>query len=176
MDRIEQTIRRKDFNEQKKDKFRYNLLMALAAGFSLFAVYSLITAFMIFANPEMGVTVFDVLPLIISVALTIICFIKKDDMIIEYDYIVEDDVFTIAKIKNLKNRREVVNTPVSSFKRIDAYNAKNFKSLNIKKLNCSLNADSEKYVLTFERGERCAVVFEPNEELLKMIKKELNKS
>ncbi len=175
MDRIEQTIRRRDNELQKKDKFKYNLLMALAAGFSLFAVYSLITAFMIFATPGMQVTVFDVLPLIISVILTIICFNKKDDMIVEYDYIVEDDVFVIAKIKNLKTRKEVVNVPVSAFKRIDPYNAENFKNLDAKKLNCSLNADSEKYVLTYERGERCAVVFEPNEELLKMIKKELNK-
>lgn len=175
MDRIEQTVRRRDFEEQKKDKFKYNLLMALAAGFSLFAIYSLITAFMIFANPEMSVTVFDVLPLILSVALTVICFNKKDDMIIEYDYIVEDDVFTVAKIKNLKSRKEVVNVPVSSFKRIDAYNEEGFKTLDMKKLNCSLNKDAEKYVLTFERGERCAVVFEPNEDLLKMIKKELNK-
>lgn len=175
MDRIEQTIRRNDFEEQKKDKFKYNLLMALAAGFSLFAVYCLITAFMIFANPEMRITVFDVLPLIIAILLTVICFNKKDDMIIEFDYIIEDDVFVIAKIKNLKNRKEVVNVPVSSFKRIDAYNAENFKSLDLKKFNCSLNANSEKYVLTFERGERYAVVFEPNEELLKMIKKELNK-
>ena len=175
MDRIEQTIRRRDNELQKKDKFKYNLMMALAAGFSLFAVYSLITAFMIFANPEARVTLFDVLPLIVSVLLTIVCFTKKDDMIVEYDYIVEDDVFVIAKIKNLKARKEVVNVPVSAFKRIDPYNKENFKNLDVKKLDCSLNEDSEKYVLTFERGEKCAVVFEPNEELLKMIKKELNK-
>ena len=175
MDRIEQTIRRRDNELQKKDKFKYNLMMALAAGFSLFAIYSLITAFMIFANAAMSVTIFDVLPLIVSVLLTIIFFTKKDDMIVEYDYIVEDDVFIIAKIKNLKSRKEIVNVPVSSFKRIDNYNAENFKSLDIKKINCSLNDDSEKYVLTFERGEKCAVVFEPNEELLQMIKKELNK-
>lgn len=175
MDRIEQTIRLKDETKQKKAKFKYNFLMALAAAFSLFAIYSLITAFMIIATPSMTVALWDVLPLIVSVILTLICFNKKDDMIVEYDYIVEDDIFVIAKIRNLKNRKEVVNVPVSAFKRIDPYNAENFKSLDIKKINCSLNDDAEKYVLTFERGERCAVVFEPNEELLKMIKKELNK-
>lgn len=176
MDRIEQTIRLRDEEKQKKAKFKYNFLMALAAALSLFAIYSLITTFMIIANPMSGkVTVFDVLPLIISVILTFICFSKKDDMLIEYDYIVEDDTFIIAKIKNLKSRKEVVNVPVSAFKRIDNYNAENFRSLQAKKMDCSLNDDAQKYVLTFDRGQRCAVVFEPNDELLEMIKKELRK-
>jgi hypothetical protein len=175
MDRIEQTIRLKDETKQKKAKFKYNFIMALAAALSLFAIYSLITTFMIIAAPSMTVTLWDVIPLIISVVLTLICFNKKDDMLVEYDYIVEDDVFVIAKIKNLKARKEVIHVPVSAFKRIDEYNEENFRSLDIKKINCSLNDDANKYVLTFERGERCAVVFEPNEDLLKMIKKELNK-
>ncbi len=175
MDRIEQTIRRKDEEQQKKDKFRYNFLFACAAAFSLIAIYSLVTLFMILSNPAMKPTFFDVLPLIISSILTAICFTKKDDMIIEYDYVVEDDRLIIAKIKNLKTRKEIINIPPSTFKRIDAYNEENFKSLEAKKFDCSLNNDSEKYVLTYEQGERCAVVFEPNEALLKMIKKELNK-
>ena len=173
MDRIEQTIRLRDEDKQKKAKLKYNLLMALAAAFSLISIYNLVTLFMIIST--MQVQIFNIIPLVISAVLAFICFSKKDDMLIEYDYIVEDDTFVIAKIKNLKARKEVVNVPVSSFKRIDKYNHDNFKELDAKKLNCALNNDSEKYVLTYERGERCAVVFEPNEELLNMIKKELNK-
>ena len=175
MDRIEQTIRRKDEEQQKKDRFKYNFLFACAAALSLVAIYWLVSLFMIIATPSLKATFFDVIPLVVSVILTVVCFLKKDDMLLEYDYIVEDDRFIIAKIKNLNTRKEVINIPVSSFKRIDAFNQENFKSLDGKKYNCSLNKDSEKYVLIYEQGERCAVVFEPNDELLKMIKKELNK-
>lgn len=175
MDRIEQTIRRKDEEQQKKDRFKYNFLFACAVALSLVAIYWLVSLFMIIASPSLKATFFDVIPLVVSVILTVVCFLKKDDMLLEYDYIVEDDRFIIAKIKNLNTRKEVINIPVSSFKRIDAFNQENFKSLDGKKYNCSLNEDSEKYVLIYEQGERCAVVFEPNDELLKMIKKELNK-
>lgn len=175
MDRIEQTIRRKDEEQQKKDRFKYNFLFACAVALSLVAIYWLVSLFMIIASPSLKATFFDVIPLVVSVILTVVCFLKKDDMLLEYDYIVEDDRFIIAKIKNLNTRKEVINIPASSFKRIDAFNQENFKSLDGKKYNCSLNEDSEKYVLIYEQGERCAVVFEPNDELLKMIKKELNK-
>ncbi len=175
MDRIEQTIRLRDEEKQKKVKFKYNFLMATAVAMSLISVYFITTIFMILGNPEMSISLFDVIPLIVALILTFVCLNKKDTLLIEYDYIVEDDHFIIAKIKNLKARKEVVNVPVSSFKRIDGYNPDNFKELQAKKLNCSLNDDAEKYVLTYERGERCAVVFEPNDELLEMIKKELRK-
>ncbi len=175
MDRIEQTIRLRDEEKQKKVKFKYNLFVALAVAMSLVAVYFLMSLFMILGRQDIQFSVFDLIPLAVSLVLTFVFLNKKDTLLIEYDYIVEDDQFIIAKIKNLKARKEVVNIPVSAFKRIDNYNPLNFKELEAKKLDCSLNDDAEKYVLTYERGERCAVVFEPNEALLEMIKKELRK-
>jgi hypothetical protein len=176
MDRIEQTIRRKDENEQKKDNFRYKFFFALAVVFSLSGISSLVVVFSSFINLN-GATVsaFDVISLVLAWALAAFFYIKKDDMKIEYDYIIEDDHLIIAKIRNLTSRKEIINIPVSAFKRLDTYNENNFRELDAKKYNCSLNEDAERYVLHYERGERCAVAFEPNEELLKMIKKELNK-
>ncbi len=176
MDRIEQTIRRKDENELKKDNFRYKFFFAFAVVFSLSGISSLVVIFSSFINLN-GATVstFDVISLVLAWVLAAFFYIKKDDMRVEYDYIIEDDHLIIAKIRNLTSRKEIINIPASSFKRLDVYNENNFRELDAKKFNCSLNTDAEKYVLHFERGERCAVVFEPNEELLKMIKKELNR-
>ena len=174
MDRIEQTIRRKDENEQKKDNFRYKFFFAFAVVFSLSGISSLVVIFSSFMNLT-TVSAFDVISLVLAWALAAFFYIKKDDMKIEYDYIIEDDHLIIAKIRNLTSRKEIINIPVSAFKRLDTYNENNFRELDAKKYNCSLNSDAERYVLHYERGERCAIVFEPNEELLKMIKKELNK-
>jgi hypothetical protein len=174
MDRIEQTIRRKDENEQKKDNFRYKFFFAFAVVFSLSGISSLVVIFSSFMNLT-TVSAFDVISLVLARALAAFFYIKKDDMKIEYDYIIEDDHLIIAKIRNLTSRKEIINIPVSAFKRLDTYNENNFRELDAKKYNCSLNSDAERYVLHYERGERCAIVFEPNEELRKMIKKELNK-
>lgn len=175
MDRIEQTIRRNDEEKQKKDKFRYNFLYALAAALSLFAIYAVITVFFVLGDPTKAVTAYDIIPLIISVAGTILCFLYKDEMLLEYDYIVEDDTFIVAKIKNLKARKEVIKLPASSLKRIEKYNPAKLNAQGMKIINCALNEDDKKYMLYYERGEKGIIVFEPNDELLKILTKELNK-
>lgn len=175
MDRIEQTVRRKDEKKQKQDKFKYNFLFALAAALSLFAIYSVITVFFVLGNPTESITLFDVIPLLLSALGTVICFLYKDEMLLEYDYIIEDDILIIAKIKNLKARKEVINLPVSALKRIEKYNAEKINSQGIKKVNCALNEDNEKYALYYEKGEQGVIIFEPNESFLKLLTKELNK-
>ena len=175
MDRIEQTIRRNSEEQQKKDKFKYNFLYALAAALSLFAIYSLITVFFVLGDSSKSITLFDVIPLIVSVAGTIICFLYKDEMLLEYDYIIEDDTLIIAKIKNLNARKEVINLPVNALKRIEKYNSEKINSQGIKKVNCALNEDNEKYALYYEKGEQGVIIFEPNENFLKLLTKELNK-
>ncbi len=175
MDRIEQTIRRYDEEQQRKDRFKYNFLYALAAALSLFAIYSIITIFFVLGDQSKSITIFDVIPLIVSVAGTIICFLYKDEMLLEYDYIIEDDTLIIAKIKNLNARKEVINLPVNALKRIEKYSAHRLDGLNIKITNCSLNEDERKYMLFYERGEQGVIIFEPKEDLLKLLNKELNR-
>ncbi len=175
MDRFEQTIRRKNEEQQKKDKFKYNFLFALAVVFGLNAIYSLITIFSVLGDPSKAITLFDVLPLIISIVVAIVCFLYKDEMLLEYDYIIEDDTLIIAKIKNLNARKEVVNLPINSLKRIEKYNKEKLNAMNVKITNCSLNEDENKYMLFYDRGEQGAIVFEPKDELLKLLSKELNK-
>lgn len=175
MDRIEQTVRRKDEEKQKQDKFKYNFLYALAAALSLFAIYSVITIFFVLGDPTKAITVFDVIPLIVSVLGTVICFLYKDEMLLEYDYIIEDDTLIIAKIKNLKARKEVIHLPVSALKRIEKYNAEKISAQSLKTVNCALNEDNEKYALYYERGENGVIIFEPSDDFFKLLTKELNK-
>ncbi len=174
MDRIEQTIRRNSEEALKKDKRNYNLLFALAVAFG---IYAFISAIGIFFSLAAGgdITFWSVLPLIVSAVIAALCFFKKDDMLLEYDYTVEDDCLIIAKIKNLSSRKEVLNLPVNKIKRIEAFNEKRFKALDTKKLDFSLNEPNEKQILFFEQGEMTAMVFEPNEALLKMLVREINK-
>ncbi|MBE7092571.1 MAG: hypothetical protein E7365_05280 [Clostridiales bacterium] len=174
MDRIEQTIRRNDEEKQKKDKFKYNFLFILAAALSLFAIYSVTTVFFVLGSQQNSLTVFDVLPLIVSVLGTVFCFLYKDEMLLEYDYIIEDDTLIIAKIKNLKSRKEVINLPVNALKRIEKYNTAKLNQ-GLKTVNCSLNEDEKKYMLYYEKGEKGIIVFEPNDAFLKLLNKELNK-
>ena len=96
-------------------------------------------------------------------------------MLLEYDYIIEDDTLIIAKIKNLNARKEVINLPVNALKRIEKYNKEKLQAMNIKVTNCSLNEDEKKYMLFYERGEQGVIIFEPKEDLLKLLTKELNK-
>ena len=175
MDRFEQTIRRKDEQQQKKDKFKYKFFFAVAGIFCLNAIYSLITVFSVLGNPAKAITFFDVFPLILSIAIAIVCFLYKDEMILEYDYIIEDDTLIIAKIKNLNARKEVVNLPTSALKRIEKYNKEKLNAMNVKITNCSLNEDEKKYMLFYDRGEQGAIIFEPKDELLKLLTKELKK-
>ena len=175
MDRIEQTIRRYNEEDQKKDKFKYNLLFALAAALSLFAIYSLITVFFVLGDSSKAITAYDVIPLIVSAVGTVFCYLYKDEMMLEYDYIIEDDTLIIAKIKNLNARKEVINIPVNALKRVEKYNKEKLQAINVKVTNCSLNEDESKYMLFYERGEQGVIVFEPKEDLLKLLTKELNK-
>ena len=175
MDRIEQTIRRKNETEYAKDTFKYRFFYAFAAVFGLSAISSIIVIFYALTNLSRSVAPLDVISLVLSVALTALFFTIKDEMLLEYDYIIEDDTLTIAKIKNLKARKEVVSLPISALKRLEPYNEEALKAQGIKLIRCTLNADAQRYTLYYERGEQGAIVFEPNEEMLKLLKKELNK-
>ena len=175
MDRIEQTVRVNDMEVFEKNKAKYRFFYVLAAILSAVAIYFLVTTFMILSNPEMNITFLEIVPLIISAAGAIYCFMHKDSMLLEYDYSIEDDKLNIARIINLKSRKEIISLPAGSFKRIVPYGQIRINELDMKVLDCSLNAPECKYVLFYERGNRGAIVFEPNEQLLKMIQKEIGR-
>ncbi len=175
MERIEQTIRRNDEKASNTDKVKYRLLFALSIATAVYAFFGLI-ALIVSLSSGGNTSPISIITVLICGILAAIFFTKKDDMILEYDYIVEDDVLTVSKIKNLKSRKDVLSVPVSSFKRIEPYSKERFSSLTQKKYDFSLNGDTEKLILFFTDGSSQAVLaFEPDETLLNAIKKELLK-
>lgn len=174
MDRIEQTIRRKDTEKYDKDRAKYRVCCIIAGIFGIAFVFFLISTFRMLGL-GMKLHIFNALPLLITAVGAIIPFVLKDNMLIEYDYIVEDDTLTVAKIKNLTSRKEVLVLHVNAMKRIEKYNPQKYSELSMSKLNCTLNGDDEKYMLFYELNGNGVLLFEPNETLLKMLQKELNR-
>jgi hypothetical protein len=173
MDRFEQTIRRNDTESFEKDRAKYRVCFIIAIVFALGFIFFLSTTFQMLAN-GMKIQFMNVLPLLITAACAIGAFYYKDNMLIEYDYIVEDDTVTVAKIKNLSSRKELLVLPITALKRIEKYHPTKYSEFDGKKLDCSLNGEDKKYMLFYEHGEKGILLFEPNESLLKMLEKELN--
>ena len=168
MDRCEQTVRRNGENDIAKDKMKYKMFFALAIVFCGLAALQIITAFS-------AVKLVLMLPAVLFALFAFLCFHFKDDMIIEYDYVIEDDTLTVSKIRNLSSRNDIVKIPASEFKRIEAFTPERYAQLDTKKYDCSLNKQNKK-LLFFEKGsENCVLVFEPNDEMNKIISKELSR-
>lgn len=173
MDFLEQTVRILDEQAQQKDKFKHSVFSAIfmiALVFALVSVISVLFALFASSSPLMSI-----LGAAFFGALAAIAYFAKDNCNIEYDYIVdgEDNTLTVAKIKNLEKRKEVLTVKFDSFKRIEAYSKERFASLDSKKLDFSLNSDDKKYILFAEQNGPLVIVLEPNENLLALIRKAL---
>ncbi len=174
MDSMEQTVRRMDQKLYEKDKLEYYIFLALFISLSFYAFFSLFQAFYIIAQGYGSAA--NLIPSLVSFLLAGIFFFIKDNMLLEFDYIVENNTLIFAKIKNLKARKELAVLPISTIKRIEPYTKERFLQLQAKKINCTLNQDVRKYILLAEKsGEQIAIAFEPNLNLLQLLQKELNR-
>ncbi len=175
MDRIEQTVRRRSERDIAKDKLKHRICHILAIALFTYALVALCVAFaQISSNGKF--TFAQLVPILITAGAGVLCMLKKDGFLKEYDYTVEDDEFTVAKILNLKARKEVFSVQVRNFKRIESYSTERFASLNCKKLDFSLNGDNEKHILFVQDGgEEKALVIEPNEKFYSEIQKEIRR-
>lgn len=170
MDRIEITVRREDENAQKKDKLKYNLFLVIALCFFAYAVFSLLMFFASIAANEAAVA--DLIPVLIPAGAGAVFLLLRQNALVEYDYLVEDDVFKLAKIKNLQARKEIVAVPVNSFSRIEKYTPERFASLPEKKFSAVLNGEEKRYILFFTyNGTKCALQFEPTPKFIEEIKR-----
>ena len=116
-----------------------------------------------------------IVPSVLCFILAVFFFFAKENALIEFDYIVEDNTLTFAKIKNLRSRKELAVLPLSTVKRIEPYNRERFMQLQAKKIDCTRNPEIRKYILIAEKnGEQLAIIFEPNMKLLQSLQKELN--
>ena len=174
MDHFEQTVRRRDEQAYNKDKFRYHLLLAVALAAGLLTVVDLSVCIAALAAGRFSL--FTLFPTVILALIAILAFYFKDEMLLEYDYLVEDDTLIIAKIRNLKSRKEVVTVRLSALKRMETYTPERFQAIESKKYNFSLNEDVPKQLLFFEKdGQMAVMLLEANDTLTTQLKKELAK-
>lgn len=170
MDRIEITVRKEDENAKKKDRIKYNLFFALALCFFFYAIFSFAMLITAIATNEAAAT--DIISVAVPAAAGIVFVVLRGNINIEYDYLVEDDVFKLAKIKNLQSRKEILALPVRNFSRIEKYSPERFNSLPEKKYSAVLNGAEKRYILFFSyNGTRCALQFEPSGKFVEEIKK-----
>lgn len=168
---LEQTIRILDEQKRQKDNAKYKLFSSVFLVSVIFALFSLLSIFFsLFTSTPITL---GVIGLVFFAAGAAFAFFKKDSCNIEYDYIVDDNLLTVAKIKNLERRKEVLNLNFSTFKRIEPYSKERVAALQAKKLDFSLNEEDRKYVLFAEQDGQIIIIFEPNEELLGIIKRAL---
>ena len=173
MDSMEQTVRRMDEKLYAKDKLKYSTYLTLAVAFGVCALLCLFYAF--YAVAEGYGSAAGIVPSVLCFILAVFFFFAKENALIEFDYIVEDNTLTFAKIKNLRSRKELAVLPLSTVKRIEPYNRERFMQLQAKKIDCTSNPEIRKYILIAEKnGEQLAIIFEPNMKLLQSLQKELN--
>lgn len=174
MDHFEQTVRRRDEQAYNKDKFRYHLLLAVAIAAGLLTVVDLSACLAMLASGTFSLLA--LFPTVVLALIAILAFYFKDEMLLEYDYLVEDDTLIIAKIRNLKSRKEVVTVRLSALKRMESFTPERYAAIQAKKYNFSLNDDAEKQLLFFEKdGQMAVMLLEPNDTLTAQLKKELAK-
>ncbi len=147
-------------------------MLSFAVVFFITAVCCLVLTFTSFASGR-GVSAASVVLLVFNTLLSAILFLKKDDAVCEYDYIIENDTLSFVKIRNLSSRKELIALKPENLKRIMPFDENNFRQLQAKKINCTLNKENRCILLAGSGGENYAIAFEPKEELLAIIKKEL---
>ena len=76
MDRLEQTIRRKDENQASKDKMKYHFCFALAIAAGLYAVIAFIGIFSALMLSNVP-TVADLIPFILACVIAIFSFVSN---------------------------------------------------------------------------------------------------
>lgn len=174
MDYLEQTVRILDEQKRQKDNAKYKIFSSVFLVSVIFGLFSLMSVFFsLFMSTSITMGLIGVVFFAAVAALT---FFIKESCNIEYDYIIDsaDKLLTVAKIKNLEKRKEVLNLKFSAFKRIEPYVEERVAVLQTKKLDFSLNGNERKYVLFAEQDGQIAIIFEPNEQLLNIIKKALS--
>lgn len=173
MDFLEQTVRINDEQAQQKNKLKHSIFSAVftfSLAFALVLAISILFS-LIFSIPA----TLNVIGTILFGVIAAISYFIKDSCNIEYDYLVdgEDNTLTVAKIKNLEKRKEVLTIKFDAFKRIEPFSKERFDALQAKKLDFSLNGDDKKYILFAEQNGQLVIVLEPNEALLSLIRKAL---
>ena len=151
-----------------------NFLFILAwVGMILFGFLALSFLMMLFSGILKAPVIVG---LIVSGALTFLCYRLRNNQRIEYDYTFTNGAFDIAKVINNNKRKKLLTTEIKEFEVIAPTSDDGFQRMlqypGIKKLNYFLNRGGGLYYGIFSHeGQKSILVFEPSDELIQMFRK-----
>lgn len=162
----EQCVRKEDY---KLDKIKYTIWNSMLIAAVIFALFGVIILF------STGNLIQSVSIILVSAILALISYRQKDRAIIEYDYSFYDNTVKIARVSNGSRRKELVAVSSEEIKAIAPVSGGKFEKIkqtpNIKIVNLVLNNKEDCYYMLCSSGDRpVAILWEPNNKLLKAIK------
>ena len=168
---FEQSVRKPDYTQDKKRYRLYNIMMYVSIAAAGMGVVFLL----------LGAYVFGAADIVFWAGLTVLFYHLKDGAVIEYDYEFSDGALRIARISNGEKRKELLCAECGKIESIAPLNTEDIKRMaetgerRIK--DYSLNDDSRKYcVLCSVKNEKLAVIWEPKQSLLRLIRREMPRS
>lgn len=168
---FEQSVRKPDYTQDKKRYRLYNIMMYVSIAAAGMGVVFLL----------LGAYVFGAADIIFWAGLTVLFYYLKDGAVIEYDYEFSDGALRIARISNGEKRKELLCAECGKIESIAPLNREDIKRMaetgerRIK--DYSLNDDGRKYcVLCSVKNEKLAVIWEPKQSLLRLIRREMPRS
>ncbi len=170
----------------KKNRGMEGVLYALA---NVMMVLSAIIGFFMLQNVIMGVTRmfetgFDI-TILISVLITLVfcgcallLFLRKDRIRTEYEYTFTNGSLDFAQVYNNKKRKNLGSMTVrnlDAFGKVSSGSFQRYVTMpGIKRLNWFLNREAELYYCYFTKdSKKTILIFEPSEDLVGMIRKNL---
>lgn len=168
---FEQSVRKPDYTQDKKRYRLYNIMMYVSIAAAGMGVVFLL----------LGAYVFGAADIVFWAGLTVLFYHLKDGAVIEYDYEFSDGALRIARISNGEKRKELLCAECGKIESIAPLNTEDIKRMaetgERKIKDYSLNEDSRKYcVLCSVKNEKLAVIWEPKQSLLRLIRREMPRS
>lgn len=168
---FEQSVRKPDYTQDKKRYRLYNIMMYVSIAAAGMGVVFLL----------LGAYVFGAADIVFWAGLTVLFYHLKDGAVIEYDYEFSDGALRIARISNGEKRKELLCAECGKIESIAPLNREDIKRMaetgERKIKDYSLNDDGRKYcVLCSVKNEKLAVIWEPKQSLLRLIRREMPRS
>lgn len=164
---FEQCVRKPDYTQDNKKYSLYRVLMIISI---IGAAVGLLLVFM-------GLYYIGAIDAVLWGGIAFLFYRLMDGAIIEYDYEFSDGAIRIARISNRAKRKELAALMLDAVEAIAPYNKGDVEKYTVdgsrKLLDCTLNSDSRwYYILASQNGKKLFVLWEPKQELLKLIRNE----
>ena len=157
---IEESVRS---SRPEKGRILYRLYLIGMIVFLLLAIASLALVGA-WVNPVAGYA-----PVVIFAVLAVVCFFAKDRQIVEYDYALTGDTFTVARILNSRSRKVLYSGTVTEWNAFGALHDHDLAQLRqgARVINATLNREADRYSAAIvQNGRKTVLLLEPSEALL----------